>query len=269
MEPLSSAPTEVLATVKGVVFDVDDTVTRGGRLELEAYRAMWALNEAGVGLAAVTGRPLGWAEVFARQWPIDLSVGENGAGWFVARDGAITEGFFHDPETRAAHARTLERIRARVASALPNVRVADDQRARRADLAFDVGETERLDPSTVEALCRIIIEEGGKAPVPVSSVHAHAVMGDWDKARGAVRALGEILGVDEDEARRHWLFVGDSGNDAAAFAFFALTVGVANVREHLPHLPVPPRWVTTADRGEGFAELAAAILAARRRPSLL
>jgi len=263
MDPLANAPRDVLAGVAGVVFDVDDTVTRDGRLELEAYRAMWALSKSGVGLAAVTGRPLGWADVIARQWPVDLAVGENGAGWLVARDGAITEGWFHDDKTRARQASALERIRIRVSRELPDVRVANDQRARRADLAFDVGETVTLDEATLARLVAILADEGARSPVPVSSVHAHAVMGDWDKAKGAVRALSDILGVDEETAKARWLFVGDSGNDAAAFAFFDLTVGVANVRDHAARLPKAPRWITDADRGLGFAELAEAILAAR------
>jgi hypothetical protein len=52
------------------------------------------------------------------------------------------------------------------------------------------------------------------------------------------------------------VFVGDSGNDAEAFAYFPKSVGVANVRAHLDRLPTPPRYVTDAERGEGFAELA-------------
>jgi HAD superfamily hydrolase (TIGR01484 family) len=263
MEPLARAPKALLADVAGVIFDVDDTVTRHGRLELEAYGAMWKLADAGVPLAAVTGRPIGWADVFARQWPIAVAVGENGAGWVVCEDGAITEGFFHDEETRARHAEALERIRVRVARELPSVRVANDQRARRADLAFDVGETTKLDDETLKTLLAIIVDEGGRAPVPVSSVHAHAVMGEWDKARGTVRALWEVLDVSETEAETRWLFVGDSGNDAAAFAFFERTVGVANVVDHVANLPQPPRWIAEADRGRGFAEVAEAILSAR------
>ncbi len=263
MEPLSRAPREVLADVAGVVFDVDDTVTRDGRLERVAYDAMWKLANAGVPLAAVTGRPIGWADVLARQWPVTVAVGENGAGWIVCRDGAITEGWFHDAEARARHAEALERIRERVGRELPAVKVASDQRARRADLAFDVGETATLDETTLATLVGIIADEGGRTPVPVSSVHAHAVMGDWDKAKGAVRALGEVLGVSEADARARWLFVGDSGNDAAAFAFFERTVGVANVRDHVARLPRAPRWIAEGDRGEGFAEVAEAILAAR------
>ncbi|MCC6875768.1 MAG: hypothetical protein IT378_15785 [Sandaracinaceae bacterium] len=72
------------------------------------------------------------------------------------------------------------------------------------------------------------------------------------------------MSADVAAERERWLFVGDSGNDAAAFAFFSLSVGVANVREHLARLPVPPAYVTERERGAGFAELAARIGEARR-----
>ncbi len=97
----------------------------------------------------------------------------------------------------------------------------------------------------------------------ISTVHAHAIVGAWDKAQGAVRAA-EALGIPPARARAALVFVGDSGNDAAAFSFFARTVGVANVAPHVPKLPDPPRWVTPSDRGRGFAELAAHLLEARR-----
>ena len=58
--------------------------------------------------------------------------------------------------------------------------------------------------------------------------------------------------------REQWLFVGDSGNDAAAFDAFAFSIGVANVRDH--DLAVRPRFVTQADRGQGFAEVARHLL---------
>ena len=87
--------------------------------------------------------------------------------------------------------------------------------------------------------------------------------GDWDKAQGVVRAARAVLGIELDAERACWAFCGDSGNDAAAFAWFPTSVGVANVRGHLDRLPVPPAWITQAERGAGFAELADAVLAAR------
>ncbi len=261
MRPLREAPREALAAAVGVVFDIDDTVTRGGRLERVAFDAMWRLSSAGVRLVAVTGRPLGWADVVARHWPVDLAVGENGAGW-VCRDGeGLREGYFHDADERERHARTVERIRARVLAELPEVRLATDQQARRCDLAFDVGEAVRLPPETVDRIVALVEAEGARCPV--STVHAHVVVGEWDKARGVVRAVDRVLGLDLGAARDRWIFVGDSGNDAEAFAWFPLTVGVANVRDQLGRLPRPPAYVTDRDRGEGFAELADALLAAR------
>jgi hydroxymethylpyrimidine pyrophosphatase-like HAD family hydrolase len=90
----------------------------------------------------------------------------------------------------------------------------------------------------------------------VSTVHAHAVPGLWDKAQGVASALREVLGIDLREDLEHWVFVGDSGNDAAAFEWFPKSVGVANVRAQLHRLPTPPRYITDGDRGLGFAELA-------------
>jgi len=265
MEPFDRADPSLLATLAGVVFDVDDTITRGGRIEREAFDALHDLRASGLVLVAVTGRPLGWTDVMARHLPVHIAVGENGAGWTAVVEGEVIEGHYEDAETRGRTAASLERIRLRVARELPEVIVATDQRARRCDLAFDVGETRTLDERTIAALVRILEEEGARRPVPVSSVHAHAVLGGWDKARGVARALSEVLEIGEAAARERFLFVGDSGNDAEAFGWFEHTVGVANVRDHLGRLTRPPRWVTREDRGRGFAEMARTLLAARAR----
>ncbi|HEY8431614.1 MAG TPA: HAD-IIB family hydrolase [Sandaracinaceae bacterium] len=259
MRPLSELSREALEGIVGIVFDVDDTLTTHGLLHAEALDALWRLHRGGLRLAAVTGRPLGWADAMAMTWPIDVAVGENGAGWCWRRHGALAHGFFDDEATRARQRALLREVERAVREAMPEVRVASDQPGRRCDLAFDVGEAERLDGSTVARLTAIIEASGARALV--SSVHAHVIAGGWDKARGTARALEEVLGEPPDP--RRWIFVGDSGNDAAAFAWFEITVGVANVREHLARLPVPPRYVTERERGAGFAELARRVLEAR------
>jgi len=267
MEPLRAIPDPTLRRLRGVAFDVDDTVTRDGILEEPAFAALWRLREAGLRLVAVTGRPLGWTDVLARQWPVDLAVGENGAGWAWrdASTGAFRTGYFQrDPAVRAADRERLGRLREEVTRQLPGVSVADDQDARRCDLAFDVGEHHRSPPAERDALVDLIRSRGFRATV--SSVHAHAMPGDWDKARGIVAAILGVLGVDLGDPGNvaGWAYVGDSPNDAAAFDHFPLSIGVANVRDHDPaRLGTPPRFVTSADRGRGFAELAATILAAR------
>jgi HAD superfamily hydrolase (TIGR01484 family) len=241
--------------IRGVVFDIDDTVTRKGVLEPDAYAAMHRLSGAGFELVAVTGRPLGWTDVIARLWPVRVAVGENGAGWSWVDDAGLHEGYFCDEAERAEQALLLETIRRKVASSMPHVKTTNDHRHRRCDLAFDVGESASLPRSDIDALVRLI--EGLGARSSVSTVHAHAVPGPWDKAAGVEHALRQVLGIDLSREIEHWVFVGDSGNDAAAFERFPTSVGVANVREHLDRLPVPPRYVTDGERGRGFAELAA------------
>jgi len=262
MRPLAEIPRQVLGNVRTVVFDVDDTLTTHGTLTGEAFAALWSLADAGLRLVPVTGRPLGWTDAMAASWPVTLAVGENGAGWSLRRGRALEVGYYHDEPSRRAQEERLAVIRRRVAEELPAVRLASDQPARRCDLAYDVGERERLDDASLERLSSLI-EEHGARPL-VSSVHAHAIAGDWDKARGVARAAHAALGVELEAPAElaRWLFVGDSGNDAAAFELFSASVGVANVRDHLHRLPTPPRWVTEAERGAGFAELARAILEA-------
>lgn len=262
MEPLASAPREVLASVRGVAFDIDDTLTRNGVLEEVAFAALWSLRRAGVRLIAATGRPLGWVDVIARQWPVDAAVGENGLGW-VWRDGsAVHEGYAASDAERAAQATLINRVKARVAREMPHVKVTADSRARRADTAFDIGETVHLAEDQICGILDLIRDEGAFATR--STVHAHAGPPGSDKATGIVGAARAALGVDlTGPDRGQWIFVGDSPNDEEAFGFFPNSVGVRNIEAHAAHLKHRPRWVTQADRGQGFAELAAAILAAR------
>ncbi|MGB5546813.1 MAG: HAD-IIB family hydrolase [Polyangiales bacterium] len=249
------------AGIRGLVFDIDDTVTRNGVLEPGAYAAMHRLAGAGFDLVAVTGRPLGWTDVLARLWPVRIAVGENGAGWTWVDEAGAHEGYFCNEAERELQADLLNAIRQKVASAMPHVQTTNDHRHRRCDLAFDVGESQSLPRAEIDALLDLIERLGARTSV--STVHAHAVPGPWDKAQGVARALHEVLDIDLAAEIERWVFVGDSGNDEAAFARFPKSVGVANVREHLDRLSTPPRYVTDGDRGRGFAELAAHLAVAR------
>ena len=261
MLPIRSLSPAIAKSLRGICFDIDDTVTRHGRLESSAYQALFALREAGLKLLAITGRPLGFAEVIARMWPVDAAVGENGGG-FVARHGAgLRFGYWDDAATRLAQATQLSILRARVARELPHVNVSSDGWARRCDLAFDVGEEVQLPGADVDRLVAIIESEGARATV--SSVHAHAQLGQHDKAKGAALAARELWQLAPETLRDSFLFVGDSGNDAAAFAWFTHTAGVANVTRFLDRLPVPPRYVARAECGAGFTEIAQTVLELR------
>jgi hydroxymethylpyrimidine pyrophosphatase-like HAD family hydrolase len=76
--------------------------------------------------------------------------------------------------------------------------------------------------------------------------------------------MAECFDIDLDEARERFVFVGDSPNDAPMFAYFPNAVGVANIRAFERDLPVPAAYVTERQSGQGFAELAAVLIAARK-----
>jgi hypothetical protein len=259
--PIATLSAADARAITAVAFDVDDTVTREGRLERVAFDALWSLHDAGLPLIAATGRPLGFCDVIARQWPVRAAVGENGAGW-VWRDpatGKAREAYAQDDATRAASVQILERIRERVARELPELGVTDDQRQRRVDLAYDIGEHVRVPAERVAALVALIEGEGARAIV--SSVHAHAFLGGYDKATGIRAALAAVSTQAVDDSAV--LFIGDSGNDAAAFEAFTQSAAPSNVRPFLATLPRAPRFIADADRGVGFAEIVRTLLQRR------
>jgi HAD superfamily hydrolase (TIGR01484 family) len=261
MRPLSALRTEEASHLRGVLFDLDDTVLSHGLLTRAAYDALWALREAGLKLVAVTGRPSGWGAVLARQWPVDGCVTENGA-IFVVRDGAGVAVVDACPdEERAARRARLDRLVEEVREKVPEAALTDDVTARRSDVTWDVGERERLPEPRIAAIVTLAVRAGARTTR--SSVHLHATFDTDDKATGAIRFCASHLSEDAGGARSRFAFVGDSGNDAACFAAFRTTFGVANVRSSLGRFAVTPRYVASSAMGEGFAEIAKEVLRKR------
>jgi HAD superfamily hydrolase (TIGR01484 family) len=286
LRPLSDLPVEAAQRLSGVIFDLDDTLLDHGELTEIAYSALFRLRDAGLRLVACTGRPAGWAEVVARQWPIDAAIGENGAVAYGRGEGGVVEGGVveGDMEREAAAgfgearkgngglankaARLSRRERLfelanELLECFPLAALADDNNLRLTDVTIDIGEHRRV-PSSDTLQMRAIARERGVRTLQ-SSVHLHLSLQALDKASGTVRVLRERFGEDPTRARSRYAFVGDSGNDAASFAAFSATFGVANVRAHLGRLPVPPRYVASAPMGRGFAEIAARLEALRTR----
>jgi HAD superfamily hydrolase (TIGR01484 family) len=261
VRPLSALGAEEARRLRGVLFDLDDTLLSHGRLTRAAYDALWDLHDAGLALVAVTGRPSGWGEVLARQWPVAGCVTENGAVHVVREGATVSRRDGCSEEERRSRRVRLARIVERVRSEVPDARLTDDVDARRSDVTWDVGERVRLPEDRVEAIARIIDEGGARRSR--SSVHLHATFDADDKASGALRFCARELGVDPGAAIARFAFVGDSGNDAACFAAFRTTFGVANVRASVARLSVPPKYVAEREMGEGFAEIARRILSLR------
>jgi len=261
MLPLDALDPETAARIEGVLFDLDDTVLSHGVLGREAYGALWDLHEAGLRLVVVTGRPASWGEILAMQWPVDAALTENGAVAIVREGRKANKVDRCDQGERQRRRARLVDIVAAVAKEAPEVRLADDASGRVSDVTWDIGENATVPRARIRRIEAIIAEHGARSSC--SSVHLHATFDADDKATGAVRLLAERFGVDVTVARARHAFVGDSGNDRACFAAFETTFGVANVAAHLGTLTRTPRFVAPSPMGQGFAEIARALL--RRR----
>lgn len=260
-KPLAALAPGVAAGVVGVLTDIDDTLTRDGAIEPAALQALHALAAAGLPVFAVTGRPMGWSLPFARDWPLQAIVAENGAvALWREGDGLRTE-FAQDEATRAANASRLRRAAARVLSEVPGATLARDSAGRVTDIAIDHAEFSRLDDAQITRVVQLMRAEGLHATV--SSIHVNGWFGDHDKWTGACWVVQRRLGRDLAAEVDRWVYVGDSTNDQVMFGRFALGVGVANLLDFADRLHTWPAFLTEGARGDGFAELARALLAAR------
>jgi HAD superfamily hydrolase (TIGR01484 family) len=254
-------PPAALASVIGVMTDIDDTLTRDGAIEPAALAALHDLAAAGVPVVAITGRPLGWSEPFAAAWPVAAIVAENGAVALIRRGTRVLIEFAQDDATRAANAARLREVAAQVLHEVPGATLAQDSAGRVTDIAIDHSEFAHLPPAAIEHAAAVMRAAGMNATV--SSIHVNGWFGGhskWSAARWMTRRLfdREL----ETEIDR-WIYVGDSTNDQPMFERFELAVGVANLRRFAAELTVWPAYITQGERGAGFAEVARAVLTAR------
>jgi len=264
MRPLTTLPATAQRAIRGVLTDIDDTVSTGGRVSAAAYSAMERLRGAGLLLIPVTGRPAGWCDHIARMWPVDAVVGENGGLYMIHDERARKlHKRYADSELdrRAARARMAD-IAARILHAVPGCALASDQPYRDTDLAIDYCEdVAPLPPEAIDRIAALLRAEGMTARV--SSIHVNGWFGAHDKLSMTRTLLREAFGIDLDKECERFVFVGDSPNDAPMFEFFPNSIGVANVRRFAARIAAPPQYVTERESGAGFAELADFLLARR------
>jgi HAD superfamily hydrolase (TIGR01484 family) len=257
MLPLERLDRDEAKRLTGLLFDLDDTLLDGSRLSEKAYSSLFRLREGGLVLVGVTGRPSGWAEVLARQWPVDGMVAENGAIACDLMGDRLRLVDFAAGERVSRRAR-LEAIASELRNRFPWLRPTDDSAARRTDVAFDIGEHERVPAADITVVREAARELGARTIT--SSVHLHVTLDGANKAAGAARFLAARFGWDITASLGRLAYIGDSENDEACFSAFHTTIAVSNFRGRPTVLP---RFVTRAPKGEGFAEAAALILARR------
>lgn len=258
LRPLAELAPARLAALRGVLTDIDDTLTRDGEIEPEALAALHRLAAAGVPVVAITGRPAGWSEAFALAWPVAAIVAENGAVMLRRGANGLQRDFVDDAGIRAANTLRLQACLRAVLAEVPGATAAQDSAGRLTDIAIDHSEFAHLG---ADAIARVVaVMRGRGLTATVSSIHVNGWIGDHDKPSGARWAVAQALGLPFVAA--DWVYLGDSTNDQAMFEQLPLTVGVANIARFVPQLRWLPGFVTRAERGLGFAELAEALLAA-------
>ena len=271
MLKLSAWPLAERRRVIGVFTDIDDTLTTDGAITPDALQALADLKAAGLHVIPITGRPVGWSQPFALAWPVDALVAENGAvalvssknGLRTLQDGhrQLLKRYQQDEPTRIANYARMQQVARRVTQEVPGALLSQDSAGRETDIAIDHSEFVHLPASCIAQAVQIMHSEGMTASV--SSIHINGWFGTHNKLDGAHWIVRELWGRDLNTEMAQWVYVGDSTNDQLMFEAFDNSVGVANVRRFEAQLSHKPRYITDSERGAGFAEVAAALLAAR------
>jgi len=258
MKPIAELTAEEALSVRYFLMDIDDTLTRHGKLLSSSYSALWKLKESGLKVIPVTGRPAGWCDLIAREWPVDGVVGENGALAFWEEPGSVLKKEYHPKAVRNDHS-VLTQIKEKALAEFPALRLARDQFARLFDLALDFAEEEPVLPLSAAQRIREIAEEEG-AVARISSIHVNIWMGSYNKLSMVEHFLARRFGWKPGAEDREVVFVGDSPNDEPMFARFPLTCAVSNIERYAGFIKQKPAYVASKECGDGFAEIAGIFL---------
>ena len=257
MEPIKNFPREKRSSIVYLLTDIDDTITLNGRIPASAFCAMENLENAGIKVIPITGRPGGWCDHIARMWPVHGVVGENGAFYFVydAVNKRMIRRYFKTDQEREEDQIKLTALRQKILTAVPGCVISADQAYREADLAIDFAED--VPPLPREDIAAIVdIFERHNATAKISSIHVNGWFGAYDKLTMTKLLFKEIFKTDLDTIKERVVFVGDSLNDEPMFEYFPNAVGVANVQDCCDRLVFKPAWITASKGGIGFSELA-------------
>lgn len=250
-------PRKDLSKIKFILTDIDDTLTTDGKLLPQAYSSLSDLQQQGLKVIPVTGRPAGWCDQIIRLWPVDAVIGENGAFylWLDSDSGKIQSEHILNDRDRSQYQERLSDVKRKVQTAFPEIRLASDQFSRIYDLAIDVCEDVLpLSDQKVQELIAFLENEG--MSVKLSSIHINAWFGSWDKLSATKLLMKRLFNTDLELSNDACAFIGDSPNDVPMFAYFNNSFGVANVFNYQNQMTIMPKWVTSKPGSLGFAEFA-------------
>lgn len=264
MQPISQWPLACRQGIHGVMTDIDDTLTTDGKITEAVQQALVDLQKSGLRTIAITGRPAGWCEPFVGKLALDAIVAENGAVAFIAghaQGEPALKIYLQDEATRTRNFQAMQAVVKTILSTVEGATLAQDSPGRECDIAIDHSEFTHLSQEAIAQVVAIMRAAGMTATV--SSIHINGWFGShnkWEGGRWIVRQLWQRALEDELPA---WVYIGDSTNDERMFEKFSNSVGVANIARFADQMQFLPTYVTQAQRGSGFVEMAQLLLAAR------
>jgi HAD superfamily hydrolase (TIGR01484 family) len=268
MKPLRALSPDIAGGIDFVLCDLDDTLTLNGRLPAASYSGLEQLAHAGKKVIIVTGRPAGWCDMIARFWPVEGVVGENGAFYFryLATKNRMVRNYLVGEKQRERDRAKLAAFFAELRKTYPKLTLASDQPFRVSDIAIDICEdVAPLSKDTVQDIVERLEKRG--ATVKVSSIHINAWIGEFDKLSMLLTLLKDAFKIGAAKAKNRSLYVGDSPNDEPMFVFFPHAVGVRNIENFAAQMRHLPCYVTRAEGGVGFLEVARSIVRASAPPN--
>ncbi len=249
---------EFKGKIKILFTDIDGTLTLDGPIPAESYQALWRLHQAGIAVIPVTGRPAGWCDLICRFWPVRGVIGENGAFYFMLKDGKTLRHFAFSPQEQEHSRARLKEIETEILTEVPQAAVSPDQFSRMMDLAIDFCEDIPHLPMNEVLKIKAIFERHG-ATAKISNIHVNGWFGDYDKLSMCKTLLSqEFPGLQLKDCA----FVGDSPNDEPMFEAFENSFAVANIQDFVDQIKFLPRYVTKSREGLGFVELTDQLLKA-------
>jgi HAD superfamily hydrolase (TIGR01484 family) len=261
MRDISTLSPNKTRELRGVLMDIDGTLTDAqGRLESEAFEGLWLLHQAGYRVVPVTGRPAGWCDAIARQWPVDGVIGENGALAY-ALEGGVLKRWLHPEVDKAGVSGWQDKVRDKILSEIPAARVAADQPFRLFDLAIDFCEEPPDLGLEVARQIKALFEACG-CQAKISHIHVNGWRGNYDKLSMSAWWMHAFFGENLETLKKYYVYCGDSPNDEPMFEAFPMSCAVANIAPFYEDLRHQPAYVTRGKGGIGFRELVRHILGA-------
>ncbi|MBE9068871.1 HAD family phosphatase [Leptolyngbya cf. ectocarpi LEGE 11479] len=241
---------QALAQIRLVATDMDGTLTQGEAFTPALMATLERLNASGMPVLITTGRSAGWVHGVLHYLPVVLAIAENGGLYFTKENRYPTFLQSIANNHRQLLLQQFERLRQKY----PQLKESSDNLFRLTDWTFDVTGLSLDDLQWMTDSCH----KNGWG-FTYSTVQCHIKPLPQDKASGLAQVVAQQFC---ELSHEQVLTVGDSPNDESMFdpGQFPNSVGVANVRHYLDALAHHPAFVTQAEEGKGFSELADRLL---------